>query len=96
MHWLQNCFDVLWKRISDKILDYLPVSVPITASLERRNMEAEETNIAAAKQARSQPLTTGILLNFSKTSTRSIIITACPIFDFACITDCIPTRDVIV
>lgn len=53
-------------------------------------MEADEMKTAAAKQARSSPVVMGMDLNLSSTPTCSIIIRACPIFDLACVIDCIP------
>lgn len=61
-------------------------------SLERRNTQAEETRIAPAAQARSNPVAKGMLWNFSSTPTCSIIIMACPIRDFAWETDWIRTH----
>lgn len=63
-----------------------------TESLDRRNTQAEETNTEAAKQTRSKLVTIGMPLNFSKTPTWSIIMMACPIFDFACEIDFISTQ----
>ena len=65
---------------------------PPTLSLERKKMEAEEISTAAAKHARSTAELNGIFLNFSNTPTCSIIITACPIFDFAADIDSISTH----
>ena len=61
-------------------------------SLERRNTQAEETRIAPAAQARSNPVAKGMLWNFSSTPTCSIIIMACPTLDFAWETDWIRTH----
>lgn len=61
-------------------------------SLERRKMEAEEMKRAPAKQARSKPVTRGMLLNLSITPTCNIIINACPIFVFACAIEFMPVH----
>lgn len=47
-------------------------------------MDAEETRMAAAKQARSKLVTRGTLLNLSTSPTLIIIRIACPILDLAC------------
>lgn len=62
-------------------------------SLERRKMQAEESSIVPAKQARSNTLVMGTSFNLSITPAWRIITTECPIPVLAWESDCICTQE---
>lgn len=59
----------------------------VVDSFDRRKTPAEEASTAPAKQAMSIPVTSGTLLNFSRTPAWSSRSMACPILVFACVID---------